>query len=37
MIGWENSSDMRVRNKNEEPFILGFRQLHLEHIQVNNK
>lgn len=33
MIGWENSIDMRVRNKNEEPFVLGFHQLHLGHIQ----
>lgn len=33
MIGWENSIDMGVRDKNEVPFVLGFYQLHLDHIQ----
>lgn len=33
MIGWENSIDMGVRDKNEVPFVLGFHQLHLGHIQ----
>lgn len=33
MIGWENSIDMGVGDKNEEPFVLGFYQLHLGHIQ----
>jgi len=33
MIGWENSIDMGVRDKNEVPFVLGFHRLHLVHIQ----